>query len=57
MEYARHQDLQKHLAKSFTESEAGLIASQIAEGLKFMHDNKYAHRDLKPAVGHWKFYL
>ncbi|KAJ5525355.1 kinase-like domain-containing protein [Penicillium frequentans] len=49
MEYARHQDLQKHLAKSFTESEAGLIASQIAEGLKFMHDNKYAHRDLKPA--------
>lgn len=52
MEYARHQDLQKHLTKSFTESEAGLIASQIAEGLRFMHDNKYAHRDLKPAVRH-----
>ncbi|KAJ5650467.1 kinase-like domain-containing protein [Penicillium longicatenatum] len=49
MEYARHQDLQKHLTRSFPESEAGLIASQLAEGLRFMHDNKYAHRDLKPA--------
>lgn len=52
MEYARHQDLQKHLTKPFPENEAGLIASQVAEGLRFMHDNKYAHRDLKPAVCH-----
>ncbi|KAH6876349.1 kinase-like domain-containing protein [Thelonectria olida] len=48
MEYLQHGDLQKHLAVAFPEEEAKQIASQLAEGLFFMHDNGFAHRDLKP---------
>lgn len=50
MEYVSHGDLQKHLACPFPESQAQDIASQLVEGLEYMHDNGFAHRDLKPAV-------
>ncbi|KAK3344206.1 kinase-like domain-containing protein [Lasiosphaeria hispida] len=49
MQYLEQGDLQKYLNKPFPESEAREIASQLVEGLNFMHRNKYAHRDLKPA--------
>jgi serine/threonine protein kinase len=52
MEYLPHGDLHKFLGSPVQESEAKLIAHQILEGLVFMHRNGFAHRDLKPAVGH-----
>jgi hypothetical protein len=50
MEYFENGDLQKHMRGRFPEFEVGQIASQILEGLSYMHDNGFAHRDLKPAV-------
>ncbi|KAI1443087.1 kinase-like domain-containing protein [Annulohypoxylon stygium] len=48
MEYLEKGDLHKHLTKPLPESEARTITSQVLEGLKFMHDNGFVHRDLKP---------
>ncbi|KAM3472477.1 hypothetical protein MY8738_008848 [Beauveria namnaoensis] len=48
MEYLEHGDLQKHLAHPLSEQEAKLITAQIIEGLGFMHENGFTHRDLKP---------
>ncbi|OAA47383.1 Protein kinase-like domain protein [Beauveria brongniartii RCEF 3172] len=48
MEYLQHGDLQKHLARPLSEQEAKLITTQIIEGLGFMHENGFTHRDLKP---------
>jgi serine/threonine protein kinase len=50
MEYIPHGDLGKFLTKTFSEDEARLITSQLIEGLVFMHENNFVHRDLKPAV-------
>lgn len=50
MEYLHRGDLQKHLGAPIKELEASSIAQQLLEGLAFMHDNDFAHRDLKPAV-------
>jgi hypothetical protein len=50
MEYLEHGDLRKFLRKPFPEGEAKDIAIQLVEGLSFMHDNGFAHRDLKPEV-------
>jgi len=52
MEYLELGDLQHYLRQSpaLPESEAGDISFQILEGLAFMHENGFAHRDLKPAV-------
>ncbi|VUC31461.1 unnamed protein product [Clonostachys rosea] len=48
MEYHEKGDLQKYLTKKFPEIEARTIASQLLEALCYMHDNGFAHRDLKP---------
>ncbi|KAJ3494127.1 hypothetical protein NLG97_g4278 [Lecanicillium saksenae] len=48
MEYLEHGDLQRHLAPPLPEHEARLVATQVLEGLKFMHENGFTHRDLKP---------
>ncbi|KAI5927430.1 kinase-like domain-containing protein [Camillea tinctor] len=50
MEYCPKGDLRRHIAKygPLPESQTQDIASQIAQGIKFMHDEKFAHRDLKP---------
>lgn len=53
MEYLRHGDLQKYLNRSFPETQVKDITSQLVEGLGYMHDNGFTHRDLKPAVGNF----
>lgn len=53
MEYFPLGDLQTYLIEEpdpLPEPEAQQITFQILEGLKFMHDNGFAHRDIKPAV-------
>lgn len=51
MEYFKYGDLQRHLRSPLPEYEAQQIMMQLLEGFVFMHDNGFAHRDLKPAVG------
>lgn len=50
MEYMEHGDLDSHLKRPLPENEAREITLQITEGLKSLHENGFAHRDLKPAV-------
>ena len=50
MEYMEHGDLQKRLTRPYPEVEVLSIASQLLEGLQFMHENGFTHRDLKPSV-------
>ena len=50
MEYLSDGDLHKYLGSPLPEKEGQQIVSQIVEGLHFMHDQEFAHRDLKPAV-------
>lgn len=52
MEYCRHGDL-RHLLQSrrnLPTEEARQITHRILEGLDQMHQNDFAHRDLKPGV-------
>ncbi|KAF7536731.1 hypothetical protein G7054_g4313 [Neopestalotiopsis clavispora] len=48
MEYMEHGDLQRRLIRPYPELEVRSIASQLLEGLQFMHENGFTHRDLKP---------
>lgn len=50
MEYLPNGDLQNYLHSPLSEKEARHIVLQVLEGLQFMHDNGFTHRDLKPAV-------
>ena len=50
MEYLPHGDLHKYLGSPLPEKEGQQIVLQILEGLQFMHEIEFAHRDLKPAV-------
>jgi serine/threonine protein kinase len=52
MEYLAHGDLEQYLSRAspLSEEAAGDITYQILEGLSYMHDNGFAHRDLKPGV-------
>lgn len=50
MEYLPNGDLHKYLGSPLLESEGQHIVSQVLEGLCFMHQNGFIHRDLKPAV-------
>lgn len=55
MEYLPHGDLHKYLSSPLPETEGQQIVFQILEGLQFMHEIGFAHRDLKPAVSLAKF--
>lgn len=51
MEYMEHGslfDYMKNSAAAFPEEEVKEIVSQLLEGLRYMHQHDYAHRDLKP---------
>jgi serine/threonine protein kinase len=50
MEYFCYGDLQNYLSAPISEGEVQEITFQVLEGLLFMHDNGFAHRDLKPNV-------
>lgn len=52
MEYLNHGDLQNYLSHTpqLSEPEGRDISFQILEGLHCMHQNGFAHRDLKPSV-------
>lgn len=52
LEYHSLGDLQSYIKARpcLPESEVKDISVQVLEGLKFMHDGGFAHRDLKPAV-------
>lgn len=52
MEYCRYGDLSKYLKlhRSLPVDQVQHLAHQIVEGLHQMHQNDFAHRDLKPGV-------
>lgn len=50
MEYLQLGDLEGYLKIRLDQSEVRQIAQQLLEGLEFMHDNNFVHRDLKPGV-------
>lgn len=53
MEYMHYGDLEQYLSDSedlLPHDQVQDIVSQITEGIYFMHENRFAHRDLKPAV-------
>ncbi|KAJ0414557.1 kinase-like domain-containing protein [Aspergillus carlsbadensis] len=49
MEYLRFGNLERYMNRSFSEDEARTIVLQVLEGLRFMHEDGFAHRDPKPA--------
>jgi serine/threonine protein kinase len=59
MEYCELGDLQGYLSSNppLPERESQEITFQILEGIQYMHEHAFAHRDLKPAVGsHLSFF-
>lgn len=50
MEYFPYGDLHQYLRRPLPEIESRQIVEQVLEGLHFMHDYGFVHRDLKPKV-------
>ena len=52
MEYFRLGDLARFIYREgpFPEKRTGFVIRQVLEGVKFMHEINFAHRDLKPGV-------
>ena len=50
MEYISNGDLRSYLKVERSESEARVITRQLLEGLVVIHQEGFAHRDLKPEV-------
>jgi serine/threonine protein kinase len=46
-------DLETHIEFKWSENDTKVVARQLLEGLKLMHDDGIIHRDLKPAVSIW----
>lgn len=51
MEFFSHGNLRQYLHVERSESDAKAITRQLLEGLSFIHQEGFAHRDLKPEVG------
>ena len=50
MEYFGNGDLARHVLTISTEDEVRQIATDLLDGLRIMHAEGFAHRDLKPQV-------
>ena len=50
MEYISHGNLRNYLEVERSENEAKTITRQLLEGLLVIHQEGFAHRDLKPEV-------
>lgn len=50
MEYFPLGDLSNFIENDISEESIREIASQLLQGLTFMHAEGYTHRDLKPAI-------
>jgi len=50
MEYFPLGTLDRFMSHEIKERDAKVIASQLLEGLTIMHEEGFAHRDLKPQV-------
>jgi calcium/calmodulin-dependent protein kinase I len=50
MEYFPLGTLDRFMSHEVKERDAKVIASQLLEGLTIMHEEGFAHRDLKPQV-------
>ena len=50
MEYINHGHLRHYMEVERSESEAKAVTRQLLEGLFVIHQEGFAHRDLKPEV-------
>jgi serine/threonine protein kinase len=50
MEYFENGDLARYIPSISTEDEVRQITTDLLEGLRIMHAEGFAHRDLKPQV-------
>lgn len=50
MEYFENGDLARHIPTISTEDEVRQITTDLLDGLRIMHAEGFAHRDLKPQV-------
>lgn len=48
MEYFEKGTLDRFIGEDMTENDARVITVQLLEGLEIMHNEAFAHRDLKP---------
>jgi serine/threonine protein kinase len=50
MEYLENGDLDRYIPVISTEDEVRQITTDLLDGLRIMHGEGFAHRDLKPQV-------
>jgi len=50
MEYPQDGDLTKYIGEPLPQETVKTISVQILEGVKIMHEEGMAHRDVKPSV-------
>ncbi|KAH8695455.1 kinase-like domain-containing protein, partial [Talaromyces proteolyticus] len=48
MEYFHNGTLDRFITKGLSEQDSRIIAQQLLEGLRIMHQEQFTHRDLKP---------